>query len=377
MPTIVRTSASELARDFANKFLAEGSFVDTGAPMSMRPMAASTRRIFEGDGAGFAGLSVQAVGYAEGPIAQSDDNVEVVDEADTSDEVHIHVTRGSKKELSNLPSKVGNISVFVHNTGKATVKPVAASASTNSGNLYEHNGRLACGSSCAPADKGYAGTFGALVRKRNGRSLYALSNNHIFSDCNHLSLGMPIQAPAGRDSKPAPARPPGAFCENSEMLELRSGCPVVVPRCRADLAIAKISNPDDVSSWQGDAGEGFDTPTATREPQRRLKVKKFGRSTGLTHGIIVSRIVEFDLPYESENFSSLVWFEDVWSIQSTDSEPFALTGDSGSLVVTEDESAVVGVLFAVLPKGLWAYIVPVGSVTEAFGGIEFVGDHGV
>jgi hypothetical protein len=366
-------TASMLARAFASKFLAEGNFVDAGGPMSLKPSPAAARAILDTESTGFVGLSVQAVGYAEGPIANAKRN----EDQQAEDEVHIYVTRGSKKELRALPKSVGGIRVLVHNTGKVSVRPRAASSASNRGMLYEHDGRIACGSSCAPSGKNYAGTLGALVKRKGHAGLFALSNNHVFADCNHTPTGMPILSPAGMDGRPAPARPPGRICEHFGIVELRSGSPAFVNRSQADLAIASVPDEDVVSSWQGDDSEGYDTPEATRIPQRRLKVKKFGRTTGLTHGIIESRLIELDIPYQSENFSALVWFEGVWSVTSVDSEPFALGGDSGSLVVTEDDENVVGMVFAIAPKGMTAYIIPVDCLESAFDGLSFVGDHGV
>jgi len=366
--------ASNLAKAFANKFLEEGSFVDSGGPLTLRPAPATAVAALseiDASGTGFAGLSVQAVGYAEGDVNGGDADDEL------KDEVHIYVTRGGKKELKAIPNEVAGVRVFMHNTGKVSVRPQAASASSNRGNVYEYEDRVACGSSCAPSGKNYAGTLGALVKKKGHAGLFALSNNHVFADCNHTPVGMPIQAPAGMDGKPAPARAPGKICQHSEIVELRSGSPALVARCHADIAIASVPDEDLVSSWQGDESEGYDTPTATADPQRRLRVKKFGRTTGLTHGIIEARIVELDIPYKSDNFSALVWFEGVWSVQSAMAEPFALGGDSGSLVVTEDGESVVGMVFAVAPKGMTAYIIPVEYIKGAFGGLSFVGNHGV
>src|SRR5262249_20244571 len=154
------------------------------------------------------------------------------------------------------------------------------------GNVYERNDRIACGSSCAPMNKTYAGTFGALVKRTGKDGIWAISNNHVFADCNHSPSGTPISSPAAQDTKPSPARAPTMFCEHAGIEELRSGTPTFVSRCEADLAIASVPDDTAVTSWQGGA-DGYDTPTALKSPQRRLKVKKTGRTTGQTHGIIV------------------------------------------------------------------------------------------
>lgn len=372
--------AATLAKALVAKFLQDGNFIAAGGPMSLQALpAASSRALDNLDETGFAGLSVQAVGYAEGAIAEPDEEAddedeEIGDEETEEDEVHIYVSRGSKKELRAIPANVGGVRVRAHNIGKLYVKPHASSTTTHRGNIYIHDDRVACGSSAAPTGKNYAGTFGAIVRDEAGQ-LYALSNNHVFADCNHAPVDMPILAPAGIDGRPG-ARAPGEICRFSDMVELRSGVPALVNPCREDLAIAAVPDDDEVSSWQGDEADGYDTPATTLNPTRGLRVKKFGRTTGLTHGIVESVVVSTSIPYQSDHFNALVWFTGVWAIRSADSDPFALGGDSGSLVVTEDGENCVGILFATAAKGSRGFIVPVDRVIQAFGGLEMVSDHG-
>jgi hypothetical protein len=187
---------------------------------------------------------------------------------------------------------------------------------------------------------------------------------------------MPIMSPAAMDGRPAPARAPEMICQHDNIVELRSGTPDLVSKCQADLAIALVPDDSAVSSWHGN-DDGYDTPSQVCTPQRRLLVKKVGRTTGLTHGIMEARVVAFHLPYEAEFFKALVWFTEVWTVRALGGEPFALGGDSGSLVVNEDESGVVGMVFAIAPRGSIAYILPAHSIVEAFGGIEFVTNHGI
>ena len=83
------------------------------------------------------------------------------------------------------------------------------------------------------------------------------------------------------------------------------------------------------------------------------------------------------LPYKTGKFSAMVWFSDTWTVRSDDTDPFALGGDSGSLVVKEDGSAAVGLLFAVNNKGQYGIMMPIQSVLQAFGNPVLVSDHGV
>ena len=72
-----------------------------------------------------------------------------------------------------------------------------------------------------------------------------------------------------------------------------------------------------------------------------------------------------------------MWFSNVWTVRSVDGTEFAIAGDSGSLVVAEDNSCAVGVLFAASRSGEYGWIIPMPYVLGAFGGLRLVGRHGV
>ena len=67
----------------------------------------------------------------------------------------------------------------------------------------------------------------------------------------------------------------------------------------------------------------------------------------------------------------------MWSIRANPGQHFALPGDSGSLVVTEDRSAAVGLLFAASPGGEEGVAIPMTHVATCFGNIALVSGHGV
>ena len=147
---------------------------------------------------------------------------------------------------------------------------------------------------------------------------------------------------------------------------------------RLDVAVAEVPDQNIVSSWQGNGTRGFDTPATTTSPLSDMKVKKFGRTTGLTSGIVEAFVpTPWILPYRSGKFSATVWFVDTWTVRSDGSDPFALPGDSGSLVIKEDGSAAVGLLFAVNNKGQYGIIMPIDQVLSAFGSATLISGHGV
>ena len=358
------SDARELAILLGSEFLKNGNFEATGAPSDTGSIsqifpAASEVASSYSEGYGFSGLSVQSVGYAEG----------------IQETVFVYVTRGGRRSLDKLSNSVNGIPIRVVNLGKPIVRPEASATSGTQGNVYLRNDRIACGSSCAPAGENYSGTFGALVES-NGR-LMALSNNHVFAACNHINVGQPVLSPSAIDASPNLIAP-REICRHHEIIELRTGTPSLVPLVRADAAIAVVPDGDVVSSWQGDDRNGYDTPPLAIVPKPGLRVKKYGRTTGLTSGVVEAAIpVPMALPYKTRYFSSTVWFIDVWTVRAdVDAGTFALPGDSGSLVVTEDDNNAVGLLFAASRRGEYGYIASVGTVLNEMG-ISLVDGHGI
>ena len=69
-------------------------------------------------------------------------------------------------------------------------------------------------------------------------------------------------------------RAPGEVGRHSEICELRSGDPAMVPASCDDIAIAAVVDAAAVSSWQGSVVDGYDTPTVYAPLQSNVRVKK-------------------------------------------------------------------------------------------------------
>jgi hypothetical protein len=107
-------------------------------------------------------------------------------------------------------------------------------------------------------------------------------------------------------------------------------------------------------------------------------VKKFGRTTGFTQGIVEALInTPTAIPYKARLFSATVWVQEVWTVRATGGTAFALPGDSRSLVVTEDGTAAVGLVFAAGGAGDYGWIIPADHFETLFGGLSFVHGHGI
>lgn len=227
--------------------------------------------------------------------------------------------------------------------------------------IYLHNSRIACGSSITAAPVPAAGTLGALVVDHTGQ-IYGLTNNHVTGDCNHTLAGMPVLCPAPMDAQPD-ILPPMCVGRHSQFIELRSGDPLQTALQEVDAALFTISEPKFMTSMQGNGA--FDTPSKTTPPAGGMRVKKIGRTTGVTYGTIGGEAFSpFRLPYTASRFNASVYFDGIWGVLGDNDEPFSLGGDSGSLVVTEDGSAAVGVIFAGF--GSTSMMMPIDTVLSAF-----------
>ncbi len=355
-------NSQELATSLACSFYANGQYtnynVRTGIG-SLSPASACEYQFVQPQAEGFAGLSIQAVGFGD----IHDNKI-----------VHIYTTQGSKKVLESIETSIGDIEIKIHKMGKMFVRPELAASSTNRGNLFQKDGRIACGSSCAPSSELISGTLGAIVQD-DADVKYFLSNNHVFAGCNHTPVDMPILSPSTMDASPnLPS--PREVCRHHSIFELRSGFHPLVPTTKADAAIAKIYDDTVVTSWQGDAVIGYDTPSAVLPGSPGLKVKKIGRTTGITYGEIESLVnTPSPILYKSKNFNATVFISDAWIVRANPGEPFALPGDSGSLVVSEDGAQAVGLLFAASPNGELGWITPIEAVLEHFN-VSLVNSHG-
>jgi hypothetical protein len=358
---------SRIADQLPARFLEGGNYAFSG-PLSgaalrqILPAATAepgVERFFEE--AGFSGLTVQSVG---------------IEEATDEPKMHVYVAKGSRKAEKGLSELEPQVPIQINRVGRVIVRPEAASGAAARGHVFQRRGRVACGSSCAPAGESYPGTLGALVRKGSARNLYALSNNHVLAACNHIPVGMPILSPSGIDARPG-IRAPGEVCRHAEICELRSGVPALVSPGREDVALAEVPDPGLVSSWQGEGTGSYDTPSGVVSPRSGMRVRKIGRTTGLTLGTIEAHLrPPFPLPYKARFFAATVWFQDVWTVRAEPRSAFALPGDSGSLVVTEGGDRAIGLVFAASPQGDYGFVIPMIHIVTLFGGLSLVSAHG-
>jgi S1-C subfamily serine protease len=204
------------------------------------------------------------------------------------------------------------------------------------------------GTSVGPWDYDWSmvGTFGVIVTDRANRN-YILSNNHVLADENNVALGARISQPGPLDDEDGP----NAIGRLSEFVPLRFGN----ARNWMDAAVARLY----ATVRFEKAIMGIGAPQSAGRARRNMRVRKYGRTTGLTEGIV--RLTRFDL-WHMQFDQGPVRIDDVLTIQGVGG-PFSQAGDSGSAIVSDD-NRVVGLLFG--GYGNTDYAVPIQRILRRF-----------
>jgi hypothetical protein len=224
----------------------------------------------------------------------------------------------------------------------------AITLGTSGGNTNDTSGNFCC-----------SGTLGSLVL-RNG-TYYILSNNHVMAlsapNAGSVSAGQPITQP-GLIEVNCVSSSTRTVATLSEYSPLQTG-----PTPRIDAAIAQVAsgavdtsgnilllgstlnngvpNPGAPAS-----GTGL-TPVQAIGAPHNGAVAKSGRTTGLTCSTILGTNVASSVSYYAHcgdaNAAFTVPYTDLISVTGGD---FSASGDSGSLIVTQDTAEAVALLFA-------------------------------
>lgn len=200
-----------------------------------------------------------------------------------------------------------------------------------------------------------AGTIGCRVKDTQG-NVYALSNNHVYANVNEASIGDNVLQPGPYDGGSDPADAIGTLYD-FEPINFSADNTM-------DAAIALVS-----TSTLGTAtfSGGYGTPSSTTKAAAvGLNVQKCGRTTGHTFGSVETINATVDVCYETRGPFSCVKsarFVDQVTITPGD---FSAGGDSGSLIVTNDDNNnPVALLFA--GSSTHTIGTPIGVVLNRFG----------
>ncbi len=184
-----------------------------------------------------------------------------------------------------------------------------------------------------------AGTIGARVT--DGNNVYALSNNHVYANINEANLGESALQPGSVDGGADPADKIGDLFDFEPILF--DGSDNIV-----DAAIAISST--NLLGNSTPADDGYGTPNSTLVSATvGQSVQKYGRTTGLTTGLVSEINVTANICYKARgpvrcNPNFIARFVNQIAITPGG---FSSGGDSGSLIVTNDASKnPLGLLFA-------------------------------
>jgi len=208
-----------------------------------------------------------------------------------------------------------------------------------------------------PAPLGYsvghpaitAGSIGGRVVDGAG-AVYVLSNNHVLANSNDASIGDPALQPGPYDGGTAPADQIGTLAAFNT-IDFSGGSNTI------DAAIARSDATNLGNATPTD--DGYGTPSAAiygdanndgvfddKTTLLGLNVQKYGRTTKLTHGQITGINATVDVCYE---VFIIFCVKSARFVDQLVIEPgsFSGGGDSGSLIVTDDQNKnPVGLLFA-------------------------------
>lgn len=238
--------------------------------------------------------------------------------------------------VADLPAIIEGIGTRVDFVG--TVRPMAKG--------YKGTYRpVPCGVSVGNDLECTAGTIGCVVV--SGGVRYALSNNHVFARVNAASIGERIDQPGRYDARPICAR-------TGQVATLSAFRPVsFTADNEIDAAIAAYTTSNLCSMVAN-----LYTPSSTIvSPSLGLAVKKVGRSSGLTTGTIAGINVTIYVDYGGGRIARFI-------NQIYVASAFIISGDSGSLMVTQNGNNPVGLDFAGGSNSSFAN--PIGPVLAYF-----------
>lgn len=278
-----------------------------------------------------------------------------------ADNAPVVVVFTEKAGVAGIPSSLDGVPVAVEVVGKITALGASASkVPTTTEPVAACATGLRTSRFARPVPIGVstghfaitAGTIGVRVKDLSGK-LFLLSNNHVFANTNNAKVGDNILQPGPIDGGVNPSDAIGTlntfvpitFCAGST--------------CTANKMDAALVSTTAALSDRATPCDGYGIPSATvSAATTNLKVKKYGRTTGLTSGVIAAVNVTIDVGYTSTQvarFTGQVYIA---------TPGFIGPGDSGSLIVTESGNKPVALVFAGTTNA--AFASPINDVLKKF-----------
>lgn len=240
------------------------------------------------------------------------------------------------------------------NSGSNGKKPASQALSTIPLPSARHPRPVSIGISSGIMTICGGGTIG--LRVRNGDNYYAISCNHVWGRLNAAVPGEQIVQPASSDAGCAQNLTDvvGTF----SVLE-----PIVHLSTASNLMDAALIATTPANLGNSTPLDGYGIPSSTPAmPTVGMAVQKYGRTTGLTRGKISAINVTLGLNY---GYGTARFVDQIAIEPARKNALFCDTGDSGSLIVTDNTGAQpVGLLFA--RAGSITYANPIGPILTRF-----------
>jgi hypothetical protein len=204
-----------------------------------------------------------------------------------------------------------------------------------------------------------AGTISCRVKDASGNVYYALSNNHVYANQNQANIGDAVIQPGTYD---------GALSPGDDVGTLAAFEPIVFSTSANNVIDAAIASTTTSLVGNATPSDGYGTPKSTTAAAAlNQKVKKYGRTTGLTKGQVYALNATVNVGYD---FGIARFVHQIIITPGS----FSAGGDSGSLIVVDDsrgktvgphDGEPVGLLFA--GSSLYTVANPIDAVLDRFG----------
>jgi hypothetical protein len=201
-----------------------------------------------------------------------------------------------------------------------------------------------------------AGTLG--VRVRNESQYFILSCNHVLARLNLGAVGQNITQPGRADNS-------CIYNTLDNVAKLYDFEPIVFLTTVSNSMDAAIAETDTLLVANTTPSDGYGIPSSqTQNETVGVRVKKYGKRTGLTKGKIVAINVTMGINYGNGN-GTATFINQVVIEPVPKKRAFVDVGDSGSLVVTDNKNAnPVALIFA--RSGTLGIATPINTILTRF-----------
>jgi hypothetical protein len=234
--------------------------------------------------------------------------------------------------VPGIPQQLDGVSVSPLVTGKIEALPKGGKpggGESTSAPASRWPRPVPIGVSTGNANEISAGTIACRVK--DGSTVYALSNNHVYARQNNATVGEEVLQPGRYD---------GGVPGTDHLGNLTAFVPIVFRGNASNRVDAAIAGTTTGYLGSDTPSDGYGTPSvSTTTATVGMEVQKYGRTTALTRGTVAGINVTVKVSY-SRGVARFVG-----QILITPGS-FSAAGDSGSLIVTQNGNNPVGLLFA-------------------------------